>query len=222
MKPLFDIENFKKLKNSELQFECYFCNSIFVPLRRNARESIRGNKPIKFCSKDCSAKYKCTKIEFFCKNCNSIIIRNESQNRRNKSGNVFCNSSCAATFNNKNKTKGVRRSKLEEYLEIELKRRYDFDIQFNNKKIINSELDIYIPNLKLAFEINGIFHYKPIYGNDKLIKIQENDLIKIQECKNRNIKLYSINASKLKKFKKELGNYYLELVINIIESKINI
>ena len=44
-----------------------------------------------------------------------------------------------------------------------------------DKSVINSELDFYFPNLKLAIEINGPLHYKPIYGKDKLIQIQNNN-----------------------------------------------
>ena len=36
---------------------------------------------------------------------------------------------------------------------------------------INSELDVYVPSLNLAFELNGIFHYEPIYGEKKLNQI---------------------------------------------------
>lgn len=45
----------------------------------------------------------------------------------------------------------------------------------NGKEIIGSELDFYFPTLRLAIELNGIFHYEPIYGKDKLKKIVQND-----------------------------------------------
>jgi len=46
----------------------------------------------------------------------------------------------------------------------------DLVIHFNKKDAINSELDIYIPSLKLAFELNGIFHYEPIFGKENFLK----------------------------------------------------
>ena len=80
--------------------------------------------------------------------------------------------SCAATYNNKNKTHGTRRSKLECFIEKKLSELYpDLTIHYNQKDTINSELDIYIPSFKLAFELNGIFHYEPIYGEEKLNQI---------------------------------------------------
>ena len=114
-----------------------------------------------------------------CKNCNIEIVKHLSD-IKSKSGNSFCSRSCSATYNNKNKKFGTRRSKLENWIENELKKKYDFKIIFNGKEAVNSELDIYIPSLKLAFELNGIFHYEPIYGEDKLNKVKNNDGRKYQ------------------------------------------
>jgi hypothetical protein len=47
---------------------------------------------------------------------------------------------------------------------------------------MSSEIDIFIPSLKLGIEINGILHYEPIYGEDKLNKIINNDKAKIIAC----------------------------------------
>lgn len=38
------------------------------------------------------------------------------------------------------------------------------DFKFNDRETIGLKLDIYIPSLKLAFEINGVFHRKNIFG----------------------------------------------------------
>jgi len=110
-----------------------------------------------------------------------------------KSINHFCSQSCSATYNNKNRTHGTRRSKLEIFLEKELTNIYtNLDIKFNSKENIGSELDIFIPSLKLAFEINGIFHYEPIYGQEKLNHIKANDIDKKRECRAKAIKLIII------------------------------
>jgi hypothetical protein len=43
-----------------------------------------------------------------------------------------------------------------------IKNEYKSTIEFNDKKIIGKELDIYLPNLKLAFEFNGLFWHNEI------------------------------------------------------------
>lgn len=40
------------------------------------------------------------KLEFKCAQCGAIVYKTKSQAKRSKNGNVFCNSSCAAKYNN--------------------------------------------------------------------------------------------------------------------------
>ena len=90
---------------------------------------------------------------------------------------------------------------------------------FNSKEIINSELDIYLPKLKLAFELNGIFHYESIYGQNKLDQIQNNDNRKFQACLEQGIEICIIDSSQQKYFKKETSQKYLDIITNIINNK---
>ena len=162
-----------------------------------------------------------------CAHCNIIIEYDKFLGKRTekrkklKQGkvyNYFCCSSCAATYNNTHKTKGNRKSKLEFYLEKELPLLYpDMEFHFNRKDAINSELDIYIPSMKLAFELNGIFHYEPIYGETKLDQIQNNDKRKFQACLERGIELCIIDSSNLKYFKESNAKPYLDIILKIIE-----
>lgn len=169
-----------------------------------------GYTPIIFVNTD-NKPVKCS-----CKFCNKKIIKRYSQHK--KSLNHFCNSSCAASYNNSNKTKGTRVSKLEIYLQEQLTKLYPtLEIHYNRKDAINSELDIYIPSLKLAFELNGIFHYEPIFGESKLEQIQNNDSRKYQACIEKGISLCVIDSSGLKYFKEENAKKYLDIVIKIIE-----
>jgi hypothetical protein len=134
--------------------------------------------------------------------------------------NSFCSSSCAATYNNSHKKYGYRRSKLEKFLEEKLVVLYpSLEFHFNRKDAINSELDIFIPSLSLAFELNGIFHYEPIYGNDQLQSIQNNDKRKFQACLERKIELCIIDTSSLSYFKPANAQKYLDIVCNIVNSK---
>lgn len=147
----------------------------------------------------------------FCVNCNASFTRKQSQLKKSK--NLFCSQSCAATYNNTNKTYGVRRSKLEICLEKKLLEHYpNLKFQFNKKDIIESELDVFIPLYKLAFEINGIFHYEPIYGAEKLSKIQNNDLKKIVDCRKSDIHLHIIDTSHVKHIsEKIITDIFLQL-----------
>ena len=81
------------------------------------------------------------------------------------------------------------------------------------------ELDIYIPSLKLAFELNGIYHYEPIHGSDKLNKIQNNDNRKFQACAEQGISLCIIDTSSQSYFKENTSEKFLKIIINIINSK---
>ena len=133
--------------------------------------------------------------------------------------NVFCNSSCAASYNNKHKTKGNRRSKLEMFIEQKLKLLYpNLEILFNDKLTIGSELDIYIPSLKLAFELNGIYHFEPIHGSKKLESIHKNDINKFESCQKNLISLCVIDTSKQTYFKESTSKIYLDIIIDIITS----
>ena len=80
-------------------------------------------------------------------------------------------------------------------------------------------MDIYIPQLKLAFELNGVFHYEPIFGSEKLNQIQNNDGRKFQACLERGIELCIVDTSKLNYFKESNALPYLEIVQKIINYK---
>lgn len=173
-----------------------------------------------YCSKKC--RYLATgreePLNVNCLNCN--IEFKKLAKELKKTPNSFCSRSCSATYNNKNKTHGTRRSKLEIYLEEALKTKYNnLEIHFNRKDTINSELDIYIPSMKLAFELNGIFHYEPIYGEQKLNQIQNNDTRKFQACLEKGIEMCIIDVSSLSYFKPANAQKYLDIVCNLIDIK---
>ena len=96
----------------------------------------------------------------------------------------------------------------------------NLELHFNRKDTINAELDIYIPHLKLAFELNGIFHYEPIYGEKKLQSTQTNDKRKFQACLEQNIELCIIDVSKEKYFKEHISKKYLDIITTIVKSKL--
>lgn len=168
--------------------------------------------------KDYSRKPPSAKIEISCTNCGKKYKTRPSQAVRSK--NHYCSRSCSATYNNKNKTHGTRRAKLEIWLEDQLIELYpDLEIHFNRKDTIGSELDIYFPTLNLAIELNGIFHYEPIYGEKKLNQIQENDQNKFQACQSHGISLCIIDTSGQKYFKPKTSQKYLDIIIDILNKQ---
>ncbi len=121
-----------------------------------------------------------------CTQCKRLFEKADYEINRSISGNIFCSLSCGVKYNNRHKKNVIKRSKLEEILEESLNSKYsNLDIIYSDREILEGlELDIYIPTLKLAFEINGIHHYEPIFGQEKFRKTLKNDYIKELRCKN--------------------------------------
>jgi hypothetical protein len=170
-----------------------------------------------FCDRKCQNEFQNKEVEVKCQECGTAFSKKQHEIARTK--NNFCSRSCAAIYNNKHKKHGTRRSKLEKWLEKQLTQLYpNLEIHFNRKDAIESELDIYIPSLKLAFELNGIFHYEPIYGQEKLAQIQNNDTNKFQACQEKDISLCIIDTSSQKYFKSKSSEKFLNIITEIIEA----
>ena len=225
MKPLYTEQQFKLAKSSDLlPCECHICNNSFLKLKRvikrinNPNYSSDTANSGQYCSSKCAGQDKNKKQEVTCLNCNFSFFKRLDQIKKFPKN--FCSQSCAATFNNKNKTYGTRRSKLEIWLEEHLTQCYPIlNIQFNQKAAIGSELDIYIPELNLAFELNGIFHYEPIFGTKKLGQIKSNDVSKSKACLDAGIDLCIIDTSAHKYVKPSTSQKYLDIITNIINQR---
>lgn len=217
-----DIEFTAATSTTLLSCHCYHCNNIFYVMKKNIMHELKHNRGrVKFCSYKCSREHLKTQETVKCKNCGKHFKKRIFEIK--KSENHFCSQSCSGIYINTHKLIGNRRSKLENWLENELKKIYpNYNILFNNKTMINSELDIYIPSLNLAFELNGIFHYEPIHGQDKLNQIQNNDNRKFQACLERGIELCIIDTSKQKYFKEKTSHEFLKIICDIINSKLNV
>lgn len=73
--------------------------------------------------------------------------------------------------------------------------------------------------MKLAFELNGMFHYEPIFGEVKLNQILENNNNKFQSCQKHNISLCYIDTSQQKYFKPKSSQKYLDIITTIINQR---
>lgn len=224
MKFKFDIRELepKSSKRVNLPLECYHCKNTFYIKRASIRYELkrREKKSLKYCSRECFDQSKITRKELQCEFCSKNFTKLICQILKTR--HHFCSKSCAAKFNNLHKHTGGKRSKLEEWLEPKLNQKYpQLIIKYNDVEAINSELDIYIPRLKLAFELNGILHYEPLFGEEKLHNIQSNDQRKLQTCFEKNIYFHTIDISSIRDhFKPKKGEFVFNAVCSIIDHKI--
>jgi len=161
----------------KIKLICEQCNKEFTRFKWKHEERKKRNHKHIFCSNECAKKYRASNcLKKPCKYCGKEVYRTAAATRKSKTKNIFCNQSCAASYNNTLKRKS-RRSKVEIMLFEMLKKEFPkLNIINNDKKLLNGlEIDIAIPSLKLGIEWNGIVHFKPIYGQTKLNKVQSND-----------------------------------------------
>lgn len=210
---------FESYKHKDLvPLTCSHCSTIYYRTKRNIRGSIlyRGRES-QYCSYACCGESTKTSVTEPCANCQNAVTRRLAERKSVK--NVFCDSSCAASYNNKHKQYGIRRSKLEAFLEEELKKKYPaLEIVANGKEAVGSELDLYFPQLRFAIELNGPTHYEPIYGNDKFEKIVANDKQKMIRCYEAGIELMVIDVSKVHHINEAKKAHYLGVVIGQLDS----
>jgi hypothetical protein len=117
-------------------------------------------------------------IDLFCKNCQSdfSINRQLFVNRRTLNEEIClkCNPILSG------------RSKREIEVFDFIRENYNGKIILNSKDVIEKEIDIYLPELKLAFEFNGLYWHSDLY------KGKNYHLNKTKECLNLGINLIHI------------------------------
>lgn len=205
-------QRYRKSPIKPIPIQCHKCGISFLRHPRHIRKQ-------NFCSKECHNK-ALGPVACSCEQCHKLFLKQQSQIKKTKHN--FCCKTCACIYYNAHKTKGTRASKLEKWLAIKLPELYpNLEFHFNRKDAINGELDIFIPSLKLAFELNGIFHYEPIYGSDKLTSTQTNDCRKMLACAEYGISLCVIDVSHQLYFKEQTSMKFLQIIQNIINAKLS-
>jgi len=207
-----DLDNYKS--RAPIPLECYCCHNTFYKEQHFIKAALKGTKTLKYCSSSCQSKARITGQIVKCVQCGNKVFKQVFYLKKKK--NLFCSSRCGGLYNTSHKTKGTRRSKLEKYIEKELPKIYSDLILYNDRTAILAELDIYIPSLKLAFELNGIFHYEQIYESTPLSDVQRRDKNKMICCFQKGIELCVIDTTSLKYFKEEKARKFLDIIIDII------
>ena len=179
---------------------CLICGETFLQQKHFLQTIKKGNSKhtADFCSSKCShiASSRKGTVILPCMNCGVIVVKLANQYKKCK--NTFCSRSCAGFYNAKHKKTGVRRSKLEKLLEKHIKKD-SYKVICNDRTVIGIELDFYFPDYSLAVELNGPLHYKPIYGEKKLLRIKQLDKERRKLCKAAGIKLLVFDVSQDRK-----------------------
>ena len=125
------------------------------------------------------------------------------------------------------------RSKKEQLLYEYISQNYEGDIILNNRTILNGkELDIYLPDLKLAFEFDGTYwHADPrFYNEDFVFTLKRNltakEIWKIDEEKNKLCQDVGIKIIHIKEYDWDNNNletkhYILENIHKLINEEKN-
>ena len=119
---------------------------------------------------------------------------------------VYCSPGCRKAADRDKRPRKSTRSKIELYIEAGFTRDHpSTQVLYNSRTLIGLELDIYFPEYKVAVELNGVFHYQPIFGGRSLYRTQRNDARKRERCQRKGIYLFVIDISHIKKFTPEVN-----------------
>ncbi len=177
-----------KFKSNQVIVKCDNCDGVCQKKLANIKRSKNH-----FCCIECANNFKIKQIVVECLICKNKFSKSLAKIKTNPRH--CCSRKCTNILTKYFKDWSSSRSKLEVEIEKHLGIvMSDLFVDYNNRDI-GYELDIFIPTVKLAIELNGVFHYKPIFGELELLKRQKIDNEKKIKCKDLGIELIVIDVS---------------------------
>ena len=203
---------FSLFKIAKKERKCPQCDEVFVPRHSAIWKMNQGLTKKLFCSRNCRVLHYQRRITMPCKICSKSTTRLLSEHRKSKSGNLFCSPECGTIWSNYVGKKFHTRSALEVQIEDQIKADFPgLEVVCSSNSAIGAEIDIYFPQMGIGVEIQGAYHYYPVRGDwDKFMKTLRNDARKIKMAKDAGIKLYVLDASKLRG-QRAFDSYYSQL-----------
>ena len=120
---------YKAAKSSDyLTFECEKCGNDFKKQKKFLKSILNGtsNSVIKYCSRKCEVEARIEDIDVICAECNTKFSSKPHLLKKSKSGNMFCNKSCSAKYNNKKRKK---KSNVSDYESYKQKASFNFNLE---------------------------------------------------------------------------------------------
>lgn len=193
---LFPQSRYKKL----LPIRCLTCGQTFMASAKQVNNLFtstgKDKLTLKYCSRACRDKGTQDRVTVTCANCGKKIERQRYE--LDVKDLFFCDNHCYHEYIKTHPIapNGNSVSKLERLIRYSLQLLLPNEkVEYNNRTILDGlELDIYYPNIRVAIEINGLWHYVPIKKNQNLQLIQEHDMLKKNRSNEKNIKLYVVEC----------------------------
>jgi hypothetical protein len=149
-----------------------------------------------FCSQKCFDIFQNQKTEVKCEKCGKKVFKSPSAM---KERHYFCSRECFSKYAFSESFVETEFEKLVKKLSLPYLRN-DRQVLYGCAKNGGGlELDFYFPTIKFAVEINGVCHYKPVYGEEALAGQKIRDSKKRKRCKELGIILRVIKPGDCKR-----------------------
>lgn len=171
---------------------CDYCGKT---VNRRLSHCYRNKTTKVYCNKLCESNYRKKRTTVVCQNCKKSFERRTSHIRKN----IFCSKKCEGIgMKDFRSSISIQKRSFGECAIVHLLKKNfpQLVIENNNRKELDGlEMDIWLPELKVCIEYNGIHHFKPVYGNERFLKTQSADLRKRKLALEKGIKIIDLNVT---------------------------